>query len=93
MSSASTIEDIETRRKRLIYRSWHRGTREMDLILGTFADKYVSGFSGSELEEYEALLEFQDPDLYNWITGVEALPSNLEGPLFTALKAHRPSSS
>jgi antitoxin CptB len=80
-----TIEDIEVRRKRLIFRSWHRGTREMDLLLGRFADAHIAGFSESELAEYEALLQVSDPDLYNWITGVEEAPANL-GSVFTKLK-------
>lgn len=90
MGSASTIEDIEIRRKRLIYRAWHRGTREMDLILGSFADKNVAGFSDAELDEFESLLQLQDPDLYNWITGTEPVPANVESDLFTKLKSHRP---
>ncbi|MGB4107007.1 MAG: succinate dehydrogenase assembly factor 2 [Alphaproteobacteria bacterium] len=90
MGSAGTIEDIEIRRKRLIYRSWHRGTREMDLILGSFADKNVPGFSENELDEFDALLQLQDPDLYNWITGVEPVPANLADGLFARLKTHRP---
>lgn len=93
MKSDASIEDIETRRKRLIYRSWHRGTREMDLILGTFADKYVPGFTDIELAEYQTLLQLQDPDLYNWITGVEAVPANVSGNLFDRLKSHRPNFS
>ena len=84
-----TIEDHEIRRKRLIYRSWHRGTREMDLILGSFADKNVPNFSEEELNEYEALLQLQDPDLYNWITGVEPVPANIKSDLFEKLKNHR----
>jgi antitoxin CptB len=70
-----TLEDIENRRKRAIYRSWHRGTREMDLILGPFADAHMPIFSEDELSEYEAFLEEGDPDLYNWITGVEPPPA------------------
>ncbi|HQX27733.1 MAG TPA: succinate dehydrogenase assembly factor 2 [Alphaproteobacteria bacterium] len=90
MGSAHTIEDIEIRRKRLVYRAWHRGTREMDLILGSFADKNVAGFSDAELDEFEGLLQLQDPDLYNWITGTEPVPANVESDLFTKLKSHRP---
>lgn len=83
------LENIETKRKRLIYRSWHRGTREMDLLLGSFADSHVPGFSGEDLAAYEALLASSDPDLYNWITGIEAPPANIDGDLFRKLKAHK----
>ena len=87
-SNAHTIEDIEIRRKRLIFRSWHRGTKEMDLLLGTFADQNLSGFGDDELTLYEQILEINDPDLYNWITGQEAAPANLESAVFEKLKAH-----
>lgn len=80
-------ESLENKRKRLIYRSWHRGTREMDLILGPFADKNVPGFSESELEMYEALLLNSDPDLYNWIAGVEEPPANVTSDVFERLRA------
>ncbi|MBP7721805.1 MAG: succinate dehydrogenase assembly factor 2 [Alphaproteobacteria bacterium] len=89
MGSAHTIEDIEIRRKRLVYRAWHRGTREMDLILGSFADKNAAGFSDAELDEFESLLQLQDPDLYNWITGTEPVPANLNTDLFEKLKRHK----
>lgn len=64
----------DPRRKRLRFRSWHRGTREMDLILGRFADRHVFEFSPLQLERYERLLEENDPDLYNWLTGREPPP-------------------
>lgn len=88
-ASRPIIDDLDTRRKRLIFRSWHRGTKEMDLLLGSFADQYIAGFSDDELGVYEQLLELSDPDLYNWITGVEEAPANLICPLFEKLKAHR----
>ena len=88
-ATTDTIEDIETRRKRLIYRSWHRGTREMDLILGSFADKNVSGFSHGELDQYEEILEINDPDLYNWISGVEAAPENIMNAVLEKILKHK----
>ncbi len=82
-----TLEDTDIRRKRLIYRSWHRGTREMDLILGRFADAHVGFFSDAELDQYEAVLICSDPDLYGWISGREAAPGNFAGTVFDQLKA------
>ncbi|NBO19910.1 MAG: succinate dehydrogenase assembly factor 2, partial [Proteobacteria bacterium] len=61
--------------KKLIFRSWHRGTREMDLLLGRFADAYLPAFTPMQLEAYAAILELPDPDLYNWITGLEPVPA------------------
>jgi antitoxin CptB len=63
------------RRKRLQFRSWHRGTREMDLLLGGFADANLHVFTPDQLDRYEALLPQSDPDLYNWITGAEPIPA------------------
>lgn len=62
-------ENIENRRKRLIFRSWHRGTREMDLIMGSFAQSHVPGMDADALTQYEALLNVPDPDLYEWYSG------------------------
>jgi antitoxin CptB len=61
-------------RKRLLFRSWHRGTREADLILGSFAEANLAGFDQPRLDRYEALLECADADLLDWITGRAALP-------------------
>jgi len=64
----------DPRRKRLLFRSWHRGTREADLILGSFAEQHLAGFDEAQLDRYEALLEVSDPDLFDWITGRAAPP-------------------
>ena len=59
----------EIRRKRLLFRSWHRGTREADLILGRFADEHLAGFDEAQLDRYEALLDCPDPDIFDWVSG------------------------
>ena len=73
-----TVETLENKRKRLIFRSWHRGTREMDIIMGSFADRHIPGFSESQLSEYDDILSLNDPDLYNWYTQKEDVPANLD---------------
>ncbi|PZO73576.1 MAG: succinate dehydrogenase assembly factor 2 [Mesorhizobium amorphae] len=62
----------EHRRKRARFRSWHRGMREMDLILGPFADAHAGALTPEELEQYEAFLDLNDADLLGWITGGRA---------------------
>ncbi|MCG8360283.1 MAG: succinate dehydrogenase assembly factor 2 [Kiloniellales bacterium] len=62
-----------TRRKRLRYRCWHRGTKELDLLLGRFADAHVAGLAPDQLDRLEALLEVPEPALYDWIVG-RAMP-------------------
>ena len=58
---------LDIRRKRLLFRSWHRGTREADLILGSFAESYLAGFDDPQLDRFEALLEVPDAELFDWI--------------------------
>ena len=84
------MDVLDSRRKRLIFRADHRGTKEMDLLLGTFAKKYVPEFSEQELDEFEELLTHNDPDLYNWITGKEEAPDELSSCLvFLKLTTHK----
>ncbi|MBV8739835.1 MAG: succinate dehydrogenase assembly factor 2 [Alphaproteobacteria bacterium] len=64
----------DIRRKRLLFRSWHRGTRESDLILGRFAEAHLDGFDADQLNRYERLLECNDADLFDWVSGRAALP-------------------
>ena len=67
------LEGIQ--RKRLRWRSWHRGMKEMDLLLGPFADRHLAGMSAAQLAAYEALLENVDPDLYDWISRRAPVPA------------------
>jgi antitoxin CptB len=81
---------LDDRRKRLLFRCWHRGTREMDLILGRFADAEIARLGEDELTELERLLEIPDPDLYAFFAEVGPLPKGYAGPLFERIKAFRP---
>ena len=83
-------ETIENKRKRLIFRSWHRGTREMDLIMGSFADQNIPMMEEGDLALYDDILQHPDPDLYNWITGKEDVPANYANAVLDQLIAHRP---
>jgi antitoxin CptB len=63
-------DDLESvRRKKLLFRAWHRGTREADLLLGNFADRHLSGFDAGQLDRFEALLERLDGEICDWILG------------------------
>lgn len=72
-------EDLEVRRKRLAFRAWHRGTKETDLILGRFADRYLAELDGEELDQFEALLERSDPELFYWVAGLAEPPDEVCG--------------
>jgi len=67
-------EDISTRRKRLLYQSSHRGTKESDLLLGAFAGAHLGTFTPNQLDAYEAMLTENDGDLFDWITGRASPP-------------------
>jgi antitoxin CptB len=80
---------LDDRRKRLLFRCWHRGTREMDLILGRFADAEIDGLSDGELDTLEHLIEVPDPDLYAALTGEKPLAAEHASALFDRIKAFR----
>jgi antitoxin CptB len=72
--STRSGEGLDARRRKLLFRSWHRGIREMDLILGGFADHAIGALNDAELDRYERLLEVQDADLLSWATGETPAP-------------------
>src|SRR5229473_5215680 len=80
---------LDDRRKRLLFRCWHRGTREMDLILGRFADAEIAALSDGDLTELERLIDVPDPDLYAALTGDKPLDPENASPLFDRIKAIR----
>ncbi len=71
------IEAPADRLKRLKMRSWRRGTKEMDLILGPFADARIGSLGEAELTLYDRLLGENDQDLYLWVTGQADAPTPL----------------
>ena len=79
----------DIRRKRLLFRSWHRGTREADLILGSFAEANLGHFDDTGLDRYEALLDCPDADLFDWITGRAPPPLEYDTDVTRLLLAFR----
>src|SRR5579872_7217256 len=80
---------LDDRRKRLLFRCWHRGTREMDLILGRFADAEIATLTDAELSDLELLIEVPDPDLYAALTGNAPLPSEYACGVFDRIQSYR----
>ena len=85
--STRSSAGLDERRRRLLYRSWHRGMREMDLVMGRFADATIADLTEAELAEFESLSDLPDPDLYAWVTGDAAVPRDVDSPLFRKLCA------
>jgi len=88
--STRSSSGLDERRKRLLFRCWHRGTREMDLILGRFADAEVAGLTDDELDQFEHLLEVPDPDLYAALTGKMPPAPDYANRLFNRIQSFRP---
>lgn len=85
--SRRTSADLDPRRRKILFRAWHRGIREMDLLMGQFADAEIGTLTESELDDFEALIEVPDRDLFSWITSSEETPTNYDTALFRRLKA------
>ncbi len=75
-------------RKRLLYRAMHRGFKEADIILGSFAEQHLPTMTDEEVELLAALMEVPDTDLYNWIVGREEAPANYRNEVLEMLKNH-----
>ncbi|MCE7027847.1 succinate dehydrogenase assembly factor 2 [Jiella avicenniae] len=78
--------DLDIRRRKALFRSWHRGIREMDLVLGQFADAKIASLSEQELGDYELLMEAQDRDIFSWLTGEAETPENFDTPVFRQIR-------
>ncbi len=78
---------LDPRRKRLLYRANHRGMRELDMLIGQFAESRVATLSDAEADEFERLLDVQDPDMLAWITGVQPVPAEVNTPFFREMVA------
>ena len=87
--STLSSDGLDARRKRLLFRCWHRGTRELDLIIGRFGDAHLVGLSDAELGELERILDVADPELFAALTGDGPVPPVAAGSVFDRLKDFR----
>jgi len=68
----------EKRIKKMLYRSWYRGNKETDKILGGFAKKHINELNDIEIDEFEQVLDMQDVDIYDWLSGKKKAPEELK---------------
>lgn len=80
---------MDERCKRIRFRAWRRGFREIDLILGAFADQHLNELDEAGLAEFERLLDTPDQEVYAWIVGREPPPPEADGPVLSLLKSFR----
>ncbi|MFD2055977.1 succinate dehydrogenase assembly factor 2 [Mesorhizobium calcicola] len=82
-------EGLDARRRKLLFRSWHRGMREMDLILGTFADAEIGALTGDEIDQYERLLDIPDTEFLPMVTGERPVPQDMDSAVLQKILAFR----
>jgi antitoxin CptB len=80
---------LETRRKRLLYRSVYRGNKENDILLGQFARAHIESFGPEELDQYECLLAAGDNEIFDWVSGQAEVPPEADTPVLRKLIAFR----
>jgi antitoxin CptB len=83
---AHSDDGLPVRRRKLLFRSWHRGMRELDLIMGRFADAVIAELSEQELGEFEQLLEVPDNELLAWVAYQTEVPADFDTALFRRLR-------
>lgn len=90
MTGSDDNIDMETRKKRLVYRSNYRGFKEADMILGGYAKAHIDIMSDAEVLMFEDLLNAKDHDIYAWIMQTLPVPANYDTPLLERLRAFNP---
>ncbi|WP_270935386.1 succinate dehydrogenase assembly factor 2 [Falsiroseomonas oryzae] len=81
MPDETETESLSPRRRRLMFRAWHRGTKEADLMIGGFVKRNIAAFTERELDELEAVLELPDVDLADWLSGRRSIPAHVTTPM------------
>ncbi len=81
---ASAADD--TRRRRILFRATHRGTRETDVLIGGFVSAGLAGFSPEELDQLEEVMELPDVDLADWLTGRQPIPAVSDSPMLRRIE-------
>lgn len=69
-----TSHGLSARKKKILFRAWHRGMREMDLLFGQFADANIADLFDDQLDTFETLLDLPDRDVLAWLTGEKSAP-------------------
>jgi len=88
---SETQVGLDVRRRRLSFRAWHRGMREVDLLLGRFADAHMADLTDEEVASFEALLEIPDRDILAWVVGEAEVPGEIDSPALRRIIAfHNP---
>jgi antitoxin CptB len=82
-------DTLDIQRKRLLFRSKHRGTKEADLLFGAFAERHLAEFDRDQLDAYEKLIAAEDPDLWDWVIALTPAPLEFDTPILKLLRNFR----
>ncbi len=85
----SIEKQLEHRRKKLKFRAWHRGIKEMDLILGRYADEHLEQMSSIQMDQFSKLLKQADDEMYKWVSGAKDVPEEFDNEIMKTLKSFR----
>jgi antitoxin CptB len=85
-SPTSDPDNVAQRHARAKFRSWHRGTREADYMMGGYYDRYHAEWGEDELSWFESLLEEDDVDVMAWAMKTRAVPPKFAGPMMEAIQ-------
>ncbi|MBI0178069.1 FAD assembly factor SdhE [Bartonella apis] len=80
---------LNARQRRLVFRAWHRGIREMDLVFGQYVDAHIMKLDEKAMDELEYIMSFEDRDLLTWVTGEVPVPYDVDSLLFRDILDYR----
>jgi antitoxin CptB len=83
--SSRSSDGLDPRRRRALFRAWRRGTRELDLLLGPFADAHIGDLGDHDLADFEALLDAPEGDVFAWLTKREPVAPEHATAVFRAI--------
>ena len=87
MATTRSSAELDPRRRKILFRCWHRGTKEMDLVFGRFADSEIDCLDDSDLDAFEVLMDFPDRDLFSWISGEVIPPVDVQTKIYSKIVA------
>lgn len=86
MAVTRSSDGLDPRRKKALFRAWHRGTKEMDFVMGHFADAHIATLSETDLDDFERLLDVSDRELFAWVVGTEEVDPIHDRPVWRAMR-------
>lgn len=79
-------DQLTLKRKKLLFRAWHRGTREADILLGRYAEAHLPQMNEAQVDQFAALMDEQDPDIYDWLIGARPVPDQFADFIMQSLR-------